>query len=188
MTTVAMIGFVVLAVIIFVAVWFIAGYNNLVRLKTYLKEAWSGIDVQLKRRYDLVPNLVETVKGYSLHEKSTLENIAKFRSAAMHATTMEARAGAEAGLTQALKTLFAVAENYPQLKANENFMRLQKELSVLEHELQLARRYYNGTARNYNMSVQMFPSRIIASVTGFTAEQYFELTSTAEREAPTVKF
>ncbi len=188
MEVLGFIGIIILACIIFGAMWFVMGYNSLVHLRALLKEAWSGIDVQLKRRYDLIPNLVETVKGYSIHEKSTLENIAKYRSASMNATTVEAKAGAEAGLAQALKTLFAVAENYPQLKANENFMRLQKDLSKIEDELQLARRYYNGTARNYNIKVQMFPSRIIAGITGFTVEPYFELSNAAEREVPTVKF
>lgn len=183
-----MIIFSLIALVAFAVFWFIGAYNSFVRLKALLNEAWSGIDVQLKRRYDLIPNLVETVKGYQIHEKSTLENIAKYRSASMHATGIAEKAAAESGLTQTLKTLFAVAENYPELKANENFLRLQKQLSTLEDEIQLARRYYNGTVRNYNMKVQLFPARIVAAIAGFKEAPFFELSTQAEREVPKISF
>lgn len=179
---------IILLLLAILAIWFISRYNGLVRLKALLNEAWSGIDVQLKRRYDLIPNLVETVKGYSTHEKSVFTEVTRMRSAAMHATGVEDKAQAEAALTQTLKSLFAVAENYPELKANENFLALQKELSQIEHELQLARRYYNGTARNYNILVQTFPSSIVASLGGFKEAPYFELTNALERETPRVQF
>jgi len=170
------------------ALWFIGTFNNLVHLKALIDEAWSGIDVQLKRRYDLIPNLVATVKQYATHEKGIFEEIARARSASMSATTVDQKADAEKGLTHALRTLFAVAENYPNLKANENFLALQKELSALEHEIQLSRRYYNGAARNFNVVVQSFPSRIVAGMGGFNPVSYFELGSAAERENPKVQF
>ena len=144
--------------------------------------------MQLKRRYDLIPNLVAVVKQYSIHEQTVLENVTKYRSVAMGATTVESKAQAEAGLTQALKTLFAVSENYPNLKANENFMSLQKSLGDLENDIQLARRYYNGTVRNYMSSKMSFPTNIIASFGGFKDAAYFELTAAEQREAPQVKF
>ena len=187
MTTLALIGLLG-GIAVIIGLWFISGYNRLVHLKALVDEGWSGIDVQLKRRYDLIPNLVATVKQYSIHEKGVFEEVTRMRSVAMNATGVQEKSQAEAGLTQALKTLFAVAENYPDLKANENFLALQKELSVIEHEIQLSRRYYNGTARNYNIGVQTFPTSIIASVAGFHRAPYFELTTAAEREAPKVQF
>ncbi|CDK30127.1 Uncharacterized conserved protein [Candidatus Babela massiliensis] len=170
------------------SIWLMFKYNKLVHLKALLDEAWSGIDVQLKRRSDLIPNLVETVKGYSTHEKSVFENVAKFRSAAINSRNIEEKINAEAGLSRALRSLFAVAESYPELKANQNFLSLQGELSSIENELQLARRYYNGTARNYNTVVRKFPDNIVASLTGFKVAPYFEVTTTEERENPKVKF
>ncbi|HBY06128.1 TPA: hypothetical protein DEG75_04265 [Candidatus Dependentiae bacterium] len=183
MVLLGLLGFVVV-----IGIWFMQGYNALVRVKALLDEAWSGIDVQLKRRYDLIPNLVAVVKQYSIHEKEVLENIARMRSLSMQATDVAQKAQAEGQLTSALKTLFAVAENYPQLKANENFMSLQTDLGALEQDLQLARRYYNGAARNFNVLVNMFPSRIIAGITGFVAAKYFELDSAEERNAPRIQF
>ncbi len=168
--------------------WSIAQYNSFVRLKALLNEAWSGIDVQLKRRYDLIPNLVAVVKGYGIHEKGVLEDVTRLRAASMNATGIQEKAAAEAGLTQTLKTLFAIAEQYPTLKANENFLELQKELSVLEQEVQLARRYFNGTARNYNSSILQFPASIIAGFFGFAQSPYFELTAADERDVPKVQF
>lgn len=188
MTGMALFWLILLGVILLVGLWFISGYNRLVSLKALLSEAWSGIDVQLKRRYDLIPNLVATVKGYSIHEKSVLENVTQMRAASVGATSITEKARAEAGLSGALKTLFAVAENYPDLKANENFLSLQKDLGAIEQDLQLARRYYNGTVRNYNVMVQTFPSRIIASMGGFTIAPYFEVGSEGERQAPKVTF
>lgn len=180
--------YIFLSIVIISILWFVSGYNRLVRFKALLNEGLSGIDVQLKRRYDLIPNLVAVVKQYATHEKDTFEKVTELRTRSMNATTVSEKVAAEAGLTQALKTLFAVAENYPNLKANENFMSLQKDLSSIEHELQLARRYYNGTARNYNILVQTFPSNIIASFGGFKQSPYFELSSTQEREVPRVNF
>lgn len=180
--------FVLLAVGSVVGVWFTATYNRFVHLKALLDEAWSGIDVQLKRRYDLIPNLVATVKGYSSHEKEVFENVAQMRSAAMAATNIPDKAQAEVGLAGALKSLFAVAENYPELKANHNFLTLQHELSSIETELQLARRYYNGAARNYNVGIATFPAAIVASMSGFEKASYFEVSRESERTAPTITF
>lgn len=176
-----------LALVVLAALWAIGSYNFLVRLKALVDEAFSGIDIQYKRRSDLIPNLVETVKGYKIHEKEVLENIAKMRSLAT-AGGGEQKAQAEAGLTGALKTLFAVSENYPELKANENFLALQKDLGQIETDLQLARRYYNGAARNYNMGIKIFPRNIIATLLSYQPVAYFELTSQADREAPKVSF
>lgn len=162
-------------------------YNGFVRNKALVDEGWSGIDVQLKRRYDLVPNLVATVKQYSLHEQQVLEAVTHLRTRAMHAETIHQRAEAESALTGALKTLFAVAEQYPDLKANHNFIHLQTELSKLEHDIQLARRYYNGTARNYNIAIQSFPDYIIARITSFEPVSYFEIAA-EESKNPQVKF
>lgn len=190
MTFLLILGMVLLlslGIIMVGALWMIAAYNNLVRLKALVDEGWSGIDVQLKRRYDLIPQLVAVVKQYSIHEKDVLENITHMRSSAMHAQTIDQRVGAEMGLTSALKTLFAVAENYPNLKANENFLQLQQQLGQIEHEVQLSRRYYNGAARNYNISVMSFPSNMIAQHFHFMKVAYFEA-SFEEREAPKVHF
>ena len=188
MTTLMIMGIVLLVVSLLVIFWAIGGYNGLVRLKALVDEGWSGIDVRLKRRYDLIPNLVAVVKQYSIHEQSVLENVTKFRSIAMSAPTVESKAQAESVLTGSLKTLFAVAENYPTLKANENFMSLQKSLSDIENDVQLARRYYNGTVRNYMTAKRTFPANILASMFGFENVAYFELTAPEQREAPQVKF
>lgn len=185
MTTLLIVVLVIAALLIF---WLIASYNRLVHLNAMVKEGWSGIDVQLKRRYDLIPNLIATVKGYSLHEKNIIEDIVRMRAASMGASSITEKAAAEQGLTQSLKTLFALAEQYPNLKANENFLALQKELGSLEQELQLARRYYNGTARNYNIAVTTFPSNMIAGPFGFAPTPYFEVTSSDERDVPKVNF
>src|ERR1700686_4653436 len=157
----------VLAVIVLAGVFLIAMYNSLVQLRVRSESAWSDIDVQLKRRHDLIPNLVETVKGYASHEKGTFENIAKFRSQAMQATTPEGKAVAENQLTGALKSLFAVAENYPELKASEQFTQLQGSLSQTEDAIQNARRYYNAVVRDLNTKIQVFPTNIMASMFGF---------------------
>ena len=152
-------------------------FNSLVRTRQMADEAWSGIDVQLKRRHDLVPNLVDTVKGYAGHERSVLEEVTQLRGAAraLQQGDVAARAQAEGALSAALGKLFAVAENYPDLKASNNFLELQKQLSDLENELQMARRYYNGTVRNLNVLVQSFPSNLIAGMAGFTPRDFFEL-------------
>jgi len=153
-----------------------------------LKEAWSGIDVQLKRRYDLIPNLIETVKGYSKHESDVFEKVTKMRSESMNAQGIKEKSEAELGLSKALKTLFAVAENYPELKANENFLSLQKELAIIEDEIQLSRRYYNGTVRNYMIMMTTFPSNLIANMSHFKPQAYFELADESERKNPKVNF
>jgi len=179
---------IVVGVIAAIVIFLIVLYNGLVQLKVRADSAWSDIDVQLKRRHDLIPNLVETVKGYATHEKSTFENIAKARTAAMTATAPAERAQAEGQLTMALKSLFAVAEAYPQLRANENFMSLQNSLSQIESDVQNSRRYYNAVVRDYNTRIQSFPANMIAGSMGFTARQFFELDSPAERAVPQVKF
>lgn len=178
---------ILLAIIVLLGVWVMSAYNRLVHSKALVDEGWSGIDVQLKRRYDLIPNLVATVKQYSLHEQQVLENVTKMRSIAMSAQTLDQKNEAEKGLTGALKTLFAVAENYPELKANENFMHLQKELAALEHEIQLARRYYNGTVRNYNVVVRSFPGNIIANWYAFEPVTYFQANE-QESQNPNITF
>jgi LemA protein len=162
-------------------------YNQLVQLRVRTDSAWSDIDVQLKRRHDLIPNLVETVKGYAAHEKGTFENIAKYRSLAIEANTPADRAQAENQLTGALKSLLAVAENYPDLKANQEFIQLQASLSQIEEAIQNARRYYNAVVRDLNTRIQSFPSNILAGAFGFQQRQFFE-TAAADREPVAVKF
>src|SRR5450432_3148141 len=183
-----MIGIIVLVVLVVIAVTLISMYNGLVQLRVRCDSAWSDIDVQLKRRHDLIPNLVETVKGYAAHEKGTFENIAKFRSQAMQATTPGDKAAAETQLSGALKSLFAVAENYPELKASEQFTQLQSSLNVTEDTIQSARRYYNAVVRDYNTRVQSFPTNILAGMFGFSTRQFFEMESPADRENVQVKF
>jgi len=154
-------------------------YNNLIKLRVLVEEAWSGIDVQLKKRYDLIPNLVNTVKGYASHEKTVLENVTKYRTAAMSANTVEDKMAAENMLTSTLKTLFSVSENYPDLKADTSFINLQTQLSGVEGDLEKSRRYYNGTVREYNTLLLTFPNSIFAGIFKFTAKPFFE----AEAEA-----
>ena len=179
---------IVIAVLaIAVLLWGIKVYNGLVRLSNLKDEAWSGVDVQLKRRFDLVPNLVETVKGYAAHEKATLEKVVAARSAITSATTQGGRIAAENTLTSTLRSLFAVAEAYPDLKANAGFSQLQTELSSLENEIQMARRYYNGTVREYNNAIQTFPSVLISRQLGYKEAPFFE-TDDASREPVQVKF
>ncbi|RJQ29523.1 LemA family protein [Candidatus Parcubacteria bacterium] len=169
---------IILAVIV---VWVILVYNRLVTLRNRVKEAWSDIDVQLKRRYDLIPNLVETVKGYMTHERGVFEKVTEARAKAMGATPGHEKAGAENMLTGALKSLFAVAENYPQLKANENFGKLQDELSDTENKIQAARRFYNGNVLALNTKVETFPSNLIAGAFGFKKQEFFEAEGEAGR-------
>jgi LemA protein len=183
-----MAGFIILGVLIVIAVVLISMYNGLVQLRVRCDSAWSDIDVQLKRRHDLIPNVVETVKGYAAHEKGTFENIAKFRSQAMQATTPADKAAAENQLTGALKSLFAVAENYPELKASEEFTQLQGSLSQMEDSIQNARRYYNAVVRDLNTKIQSFPTNIIAGMFNFTARQFFEISEPTDREPVQVKF
>src|ERR1700757_3590796 len=183
-----MIPLIVLVLIVVVGIFVVMGlYNNLVQARVSCDTAWSNIDVQLKRRHDLIPNLVETVKGYAAHEKGTFENIAKYRSMAMQATTPADKAAAENQLTGALKSLFAVAENYPELKASEEFTQLQGSLSQTEDSIQNARRYYNAVVRDLNTKIQSFPTNIMAGMFGFTPRQFFE-TAETDREPVQVKF
>jgi LemA protein len=173
-----------IAIVIVVAIWLVSMYNNFVRLVQRTKEAWADIDVQLKRRYDLIPNLVETVKGYASHERETFDAVTNARAEAtkVHVDpskitpeSLAAMAGAEAGLGQALGKLLAVAEAYPDLKANTNFLELQRELSDTENKIQAARRFYNGNVRDLKIALQSFPSNLIGNMFGFKEEPYFEL-------------
>jgi len=182
-----MVAWIILFVLVLVLVFVIGMYNSLVQLRVRADSAWSDIDVQLKRRHDLIPNLVETVKGYAAHEKGTFENIAKFRSQAMQATTPADKAVAENQLTGALKSLFAVAENYPELKASEEFTQLQSSLSQTEDAIQNSRRYYNAVVRDLNTKIQSFPTNILAGMFGFQLRQFFEVAE-ADRETVAVKF
>ncbi len=181
-------GLIFLIVIVAIGILIVVAYNSLVQLRVRADSSWSDIDVQLKRRHDLIPNLVETVKGYAAHEKGTFENVAKFRSMAMQATTPQDRAQAEGQLTQALKSLFAVAEAYPQLQANQEFLALQASLNEVENTIQEARRYYNAVVRDYNTKLQSFPTNILAGMFGFQPRQFFQLDTAAERENVAVKF
>ena len=178
---------IILIVIAFVVLWVIFAYNQLVTLVNQAKEAWSDIQVQLKRRYDLIPNLVETVKGYAAHESSAFENVTKARAAAMGATGTSGKAQAENMLTGALKTLFAVSEAYPDLKANQNFLQLQKELGDTEDKIQASRRFYNTTVMTLNTAEQTFPSNIIASSFDFKPMDLFELAASDAAAAEPVK-
>lgn len=179
---------VVLGLLLLTAFYAVGIYNRLVKGKNLVSEGWSGIDVQLKKRYDLIPNLVETVKGYAAHEKETFENVTRARTAAQQATTVEAHQAAEKQLSGALMNLIAVAERYPELKANTNFLELQGALSMIEGDIEKARRYYNGTVRDQNTLIESFPSNLIANGFGFTKAAFFELENKAEKEVPTVKF
>jgi LemA protein len=179
---------VFLGVLVLIVLWLIGIYNGLVRLRNQVKDAWAQIDVQLKRRYDLIPNLIETVKGYMTHERETFEAVTKMRAAAAGAQTIPQRAEAEAGLTAALGRLFAVAENYPELKANQNFLALQEELTSTENKIGFSRQFYNDTVMSLNNKIQMFPSNIVAGMFNFKPGDFFELKDAAQREAPKVSF
>lgn len=168
--------------------WVAATYNGLVRNRTLVEEGWSGIETQLKRRSNLIPNLVETVKGYMGQEKGVLEKVTELRSRTGQATTPGERGKAEGLLGQALANVFVVAEAYPDLKSNQNFLDLQRQLAELEDEVQMARRYYNGTVRNLNIRVDSFPSNIIARAFGFLRAEFFEIENEADRAVPSVKF
>jgi LemA protein len=180
-------GLAIIGIIVVVGIVLAMMYNGLVQLRVRSDSAWSDIDVQLKRRHDLIPNLVETVKGYAAHEKGTFEDIAKFRSMAMQATGPADKAAAENQLTGALKSLFAVAENYPQLQASQEFTQLQGSLNQIEDAIQNARRYYNAVVRDLNTRIQSFPTNLLAGMFGFQQKQFFE-TAAADREPVAVKF
>ena len=179
--------FILIGVAVLVGLWAILSYNGLVSKRAMVAEGWSGIDAQLKRRADLIPNLVETVKGYATHERETFDDLTKMRTQAGSQDPAQ-RAQAETAITAAIGKVMAVAEAYPDLKASANFQSLQNDLSNTEDQIQLARRYYNGAVRNYNVAVQQFPSNIIAGMGGFTAAQFFQLDNPADRNAPKVSF
>ena len=179
---------IVLIILGVLVLWFIVAYNGFVRLITRAKEAWADIDVQLKRRYDLIPNLIETVKGYTKHESLAFENVTKARSAAMGAGNLADKGKAENMLTGALKSIFAISEAYPDLKANQNFLSLQAELSDTENKIQASRRFYNTNVRDLNIKTDSFPSNLIAKIFSFAKMEFFQLEEEAAKEPVKVKF
>ena len=179
---------ILLGLIVAVVAWIVGIYNSLVGLRNQVKEAWAQVDVQLKRRFDLIPNLLETVKGYMSHERETLESVTRARAAVSGAGGIPERMQAESGLGAALGRLFAVSEGYPDLKASANFMQLQEELTSTENKISFARQFYNETVMRMNNKVQMFPSSIIAGMFNFGNETFFELEDEAQREVPKVDF
>ena len=183
-----MVGVAIFLVVVLIARAIIKCYNNLVSGKEKVKNGWSQIDVQLRRRFDLIPNLVETVKGYAAHEKETLENVTMWRSRVSAATTPEESMDANAGLSGALGRLLVTMEKYPELKANENFLKLQAELTEIENKIAFARQFYNDTVQKYNLVVKKFPSNIIANMFKFKEEKFFEVDASVRETVPQVKF
>jgi LemA protein len=181
-------GWIIIAIVAAIAIYAIAIYNRLVRLRNMVREGFSGIDVQLRRRTDLVPNLVETVKAYAAHERGVLEEVTASRASSMAASDVHSQAAAARAMQAALGRLFALAEAYPQLKADKNFLELQDQLAEIEDQLQMARRYYNGTVRDLNIAIQSFPNSLIAGAMHFTPEPFFELEDPAARAAPQISF
>ncbi len=179
---------IILVLVVLVAIFAVSIYNSLVQLRNQVKNAWSQIDVQLKRRHDLIPNLIETVKGYMKHERELLENVTKYRSQAMDAGSVGERSKAEGLLSGALGQLRVQIENYPDLKANQNFLALQEELTTTENKISFSRQNYNDRVLFYNNKIQMFPSNILAGMFGFKEEEFFEIEVPAEREVPKVNF
>jgi LemA protein len=181
-----LVGFI--AFLVMIVVWFIAAYNGLVSIRNQVRNAWSQIDVQLKRRHDLIPNLVETVKGYAGHEKETLENVTKARSQAVAANGVAQQSQAEQELTSSLGRLMLVVEQYPDLKANQNFLSLQEELTSTENKIGFSRQHYNDSVMTYNTRTESFPANVVAGMFNFKPEEFFELKDEAAREAPKVAF
>lgn len=182
-------GIIILGIVALTLVWGVGIYNRFVKLTVRAQEAWQDIEVQLKRRYDLIPNLVETVKGYAAHEQGTLDKVIQARAAAMKGGSIADRAAEENVLTDTLKSIFALSEAYPDLKANQNFMKLQDELSDTENKIQAARRFYNGNVRDLNIAVDSFPSNIIAKMFGFAKKEFFDIPDDAAAQEPVaVKF
>lgn len=179
---------VILGVVVVALLWFVGIYNGLVRLRNEVKNAWAQIDVQLKRRHDLIPNLVETVKGYAGHEKGTMEAVVAARSKAVGAQSVGDKARAEGELSQTLGRLMMLVESYPDLKANQNFLALQEELASTENKIGFSRQFYNDTVMRYNTQIQSFPPNIVAGMCGFGESEFFELQDQGEREVPQVKF
>jgi LemA protein len=180
--------YILLGIMVLVGGYLIFTFNSFVSLKNKIKSAWSDIDVQLKKRYDLIPQLVKIVKGYAKHEQSTLEKVTEMRTAAMNSSTVLDKSHKENMLSGALKSIFAVSESYPDLKANQNFLQLQQELSEVEDDIQMARRYYNGSVKQFNTKIQTFPNLLVAQGLGYKAENFFELESDNERKVVDVKF
>jgi LemA protein len=184
-----MIGFlVILGLVAAVVIWAVAIYNRLVRLRNLVEEGWSGIDVQLKRRADLIPNLLETVRGYMDHERDLLTRVTELRARSAEAGNVADKVKLEGKLSRSLARLFAVAENYPELKANQNFLQLQGQLGELEEQIQMARRYYNGTVRELNIKIESFPSNLVARRFGFNPAEFFEIEDLSDREVPEISF
>lgn len=177
-----------LGILVIIVLWVVFAYNRLVKLRQRTKEAWADIDVQLKRRYDLIPNLLETVKGYAKHEQSVFDNVTRARASAVNAKTVDEQAQAENNLSQTLKSLFAVVENYPELKASQNFIALQQELSDTENKIQSARRFYNTNVRDLNIRIESFPDNLMAKLFNFQKMDLFELAEEAARQAPKISF
>ena len=181
-------GWVVIGIVGVIILWWIATYNRMIVLRNRIENAWSQVDVQLRRRYDLIPNLVEIVKGYAAHERQTFEEVTKARQAGIDARTVQDQAQAENMISQALKRLFAVAEAYPQLRATENFQQLQEELSGTESKIAYARQFYNDTVLSYHNLIQAFPAKIVAGMGGFAKRDYFEIEEAAARGPVQVQF
>lgn len=179
--------YIIIAIIVIALLWLVAVYNGLIGLRNRTQEAWSDIDVQLKRRYDLIPNLIETVKGYAKHEKGVFIEVTQARTEAMRAKGLEDKAQKENILTEALKSIFAVAENYPDLKASNNFLQLQQDLTETEDKIEASRRYYNGNVRDFDTKIQVFPNNLVANSLGFKVFNLFEAKG-GEKEKPEVKF
>lgn len=179
---------IIITIIAILIIWLIAVYNSLIRWRNRTKESWSDIDVQFKRRYNLIPNLVKTVKSYAKHEKEVFTSVTEARTKAMDVKNPQAKAKAEKGLAGALKSLFAVAENYPQLKASENFQKLQDELTDTENKIQAARRFYNSNVRNFNTKQEVFPVNLIAQTLNFQKAEFFELKDDEAKSVPDIKF
>lgn len=184
MTTLLLVAGIVLILVFYV----ISIYNRLIKLRTNVSEAWSGIDVQLKKRYDLIPNLLETVKGYASHERETFESVTKARNAAQSAQGVLDQQAAENNLNRSLMNLFAVAEQYPELKSNTNFLQMQQDLASIEQDIERSRRYYNGSVRDQNILIDSFPSNLVANNFGFQKSAFFELDNETERGVPKVNF
>lgn len=180
--------YIILGVLLVVVVWAIAGYNKIIALKNTREESFANIDVQLKQRFDLIPNLMEAVKGYMAHEKGTLESLTQARTSFLQATDVNGKIAADNMLAGALKSVFAVAENYPDLKANQNFLQFQGELADIENKISAARRFFNSATKEYNTVIQMFPSNIIAGIFHFTTQPMYEITEVSQRENVAVKF
>ena len=179
---------IVLAIIGLVVLYGVTVYNKLVRFRTLVEEAWSGINVQLKKRHDLIPNLMETVKGYATHERETFESVTRARTTAIQAQDVKAQEAAENQLSGALMRLMAISERYPELKSNQNFMQLQEQLGIIETDIEKSRRYYNGAVRQKNIAIDTFPSNMVANMFSFDKSAFFELESEAEKAVPQIKF